>query len=106
MESEDCQPDFCIDLYEPSGHGRRRRDLSNSSLTEFTKFKENIEYTVIMPGDYNSPDYNSEQCKHFVLISILLAVLLAFSTVLVRSSKSVKITILRQFFNKIFRHVH
>lgn len=84
MESADCQPDFCLDLYEPSGHGRRRRDLSNSSLTEFTKFKENIEYTVMMPGDYNSMDANSDQCKHFVVISMLLAVLLAFATILVR----------------------
>ncbi|XP_037032690.1 uncharacterized protein LOC119071756 [Bradysia coprophila] len=82
MESADCQPDFCLDLYEPSGHGRRRRDLSNSSLTEYTKFKENIEYTVIMPGDYSTLDANSEQCKHFVLISLLLAVLLAFATIL------------------------
>ncbi|KAJ6645359.1 hypothetical protein Bhyg_00564 [Pseudolycoriella hygida] len=82
MEPADCQPDFCLDLYEPSGHGRRRRELSNSSLTEFTKFKENIEYTVLMPGDYSSLDANSEQCKHFVLISMLLAVLLAFSTIL------------------------
>lgn len=85
MEPTDCQPDFCLDLYEPSGHGRRRRDLSNTNTTEYTKFKENIEYTVIMPGDYNSMEANSEQCKHFVLISMLLAVLLTFSTILVRS---------------------
>ncbi len=86
MEPADCQPDFCLDLYEPSGHGRRRRGLSNNSLTEYTKFKENIEYTVIMPGDYNNSDANSEQCKHFVLIAMLLAVLLAFATILVRKS--------------------
>ena len=48
-----------MDQFEPSGHGRRKReDKGNSSrtgrdannATQFTKFKENIEYTVLMPG--------------------------------------------------------
>lgn len=58
----------------------------NSTTTEFTKFKENIEYTVIMPGEYNNngvPLDTSDQCKNFVLISALLAILLALSTIIV-----------------------
>lgn len=58
--------DFCLDLFEPSGHGKRKRsvvDLTSrdyvpkvdrfikryNDSTPFTKFKENIEYTVMMP---------------------------------------------------------
>lgn len=66
MDAADCQPDFCLDLFEPSGHGRKRREISEVSKdekpradaltrkhndsTQYTKFKENIEYTVLMPG--------------------------------------------------------
>ena len=62
--------DFCLDLFEPSGHGKRKRRTPGSDdeapenflprterlvkkyndSTQFTKFKENIEYTVMMPG--------------------------------------------------------
>lgn len=83
MDATDCQPDFCLDLYEPSGHGRRRRHI-DTNTTEYTKFKENIEYTVTVPGEYDDLRYaESDQCRHFVIISILLAVLLALSTILV-----------------------
>lgn len=97
MEAVDCQPDFCLDLFEPSGHGRRRRHLSdetidsnNSSAIEFTKFKENIEYTVLLPGEFDHlKGYNdADQCKNFILISGLLALLLTFSTILVRKQIS------------------
>lgn len=91
MEATDCQPDFCLDLFEPSGHGRRKRTPEQlpgkndtNTTTEYTRFKENIEYTVIMPGDFDQ--YRSgdpEQCKNFVLISGFLAMLLTFSTILV-----------------------
>lgn len=66
MDATDCQPDFCLDLFEPSGHGRKRRELPkvqdksiktllqqdshNINDTQFTKIKENLEYTVLMPG--------------------------------------------------------
>lgn len=84
MDATDCQPDFCLDLYEPSGHGRRRRSI-NANTTEYTKFKENIEYTVTVPGEYDEIRYTeSDQCRHFVIISILLSALLALSTILVR----------------------
>ncbi|XP_059618623.1 uncharacterized protein LOC132263069 isoform X2 [Phlebotomus argentipes] len=83
MEAADCQPDFCLDLFEPSGHGRKRRAISDKNATEFTKFKENIEYTVIMPGDYESLKSNqSDQCRSFLFISALLSFLLALSTVI------------------------
>lgn len=86
MDATDCQPDFCLDLYEPSGHGRRRRSI-NTNTTEYTKFKENIEYTVTVPGEYDEIRYaDNEQCRHFVIISILLSVLLALSTILVSSN--------------------
>lgn len=61
-----------MDQYEPSGHGRRRRrdslayngtetrgetvvekvddEHTKNGTTQYTKFKENIEYTVLMPG--------------------------------------------------------
>lgn len=57
-----------MDLFEPSGHGRKRRAaglveetnengipkaenyLKKYNNTQFTKIKENIEYTVMMPS--------------------------------------------------------
>lgn len=72
-----------------AGHGKRRRRRSineNSTTTDYTKFKENIEYTVIMPGEYSNngvPLDTSDQCKNFVLISALLSILLALSTIIV-----------------------
>ncbi|XP_031623724.1 uncharacterized protein LOC116341026 [Contarinia nasturtii] len=90
MEAVDCQPDFCLDLFEPSGHGRKRRSIADQSdtnhtngITEFAKFKENIEYSVMLPGDYDQMKYqDSDQCKNFILISGLLALLLTLSTIL------------------------
>ena len=63
--------DFCLDLFEPSGHGKRKRRMTGEKVdkieersffprvgrmiqkyndsTPITKFKENIEYTVMMP---------------------------------------------------------
>ncbi|XP_058060491.1 uncharacterized protein LOC131211142 [Anopheles bellator] len=86
MDAMDCQPDFCLDMYEPSKRlGRRRRESSPRNRTEYTKFKENIEYTVIMPGEYDDAmryQQSPEQCKNFVVISGLLAALLALSTII------------------------
>lgn len=92
MEAVDCQPDFCLDLFEPSGHGRRRRTLNfipnknaTASAIDYTKFKENIEYTVLLPGEFDHLKgfQDPDQCKNFVLISGFLALLLTFSTILV-----------------------
>lgn len=61
--------DFCLDLFEPSGHGKKRKRAVEANVevlgeflpkverlikryndsTPYTKFKENIEYTVMMP---------------------------------------------------------
>lgn len=94
MEAVDCQPDFCLDLFEPSGHGRKRRAISHqtnknntNSITDSTKFKENIEYSVMLPGEYDQMRYQDpDQCKNFILISGLLALLLTLSTILVSFS--------------------
>lgn len=90
MEAVDCQPDLCLDLFEPTGHGRKRRALPDNSnttmnaLTDYKKFKENIEYSVFLPGEFDQMKYqDQDQCKNFILISGLLAMLLTLSTILV-----------------------
>lgn len=93
MEAVDCQPDLCLDLFEPTGHGRRRRSISNEhdndnqtmiANNEFKRFKENIEYSVFLPGEFEQMKYqDADQCKNFILISGLLAMLLTLSTILV-----------------------
>lgn len=74
------------------GHDRFKRASGTQNTTEFTKFNENIEYTVIMPGQYDDLRYQEvpDQCKNFVMISGLLAGLLALSTVIVSRSKIIK----------------
>lgn len=106
MDAADCQPDFCLDLFDPSGtgahllwmdyfvgmadgsfwftgHGKRRRSISDKNATEYTKFKENIEYTVIMPGEFESGKTPDDQCRSFLFIAVLLGLLLALSTIIV-----------------------
>lgn len=107
MDAADCQPDYCLDMFDQSlnnkskkflnfngifqiffeilGHGRKRRTL-DANVTDYTRFKENLQYSVLMPGQFsNDVNFESqEQCKSFVLISSLLAGLLALSTVIVR----------------------
>ncbi|XP_057319761.1 uncharacterized protein LOC130664073 [Microplitis mediator] len=101
IEPHDCQPDFCLDLFEPSGHGKRKRRASGSieemlktnepkverliknynDSTQFTKIKENIEYTVMMPSDlYDKVALGLEgNCGNFLYIATGLGVLLMFS---------------------------
>ena len=72
--------------------------MTDRNTTEYTKFKENIEYTVIMPGEYDGKvkyQDSTEQCKNFVLISGLLAALLALSTIIVSSIKLKAIFLLK-----------
>lgn len=68
------------------GHGRRRRSTDRNS-TEYTRFKENIAYSVIMPGEENSGPMSIkqsyEQCKNVVGVTGVLAALLALSTIIV-----------------------
>ncbi|XP_063971877.1 uncharacterized protein LOC135159768 isoform X2 [Diachasmimorpha longicaudata] len=101
MEPHDCQPDFCLDLFEPSGHGKRKRRAAGfveetnengipktesylkkyNDTTQFTKIKENIEYTVMMPGDlYDKVAVGFEgSCGNFLYVATGLGVLLVFS---------------------------
>lgn len=81
-----------MDLFEPSGHGRRRKryistngttlldsaDKYSNSTTNFAKFKENIEYTVIMPEDiyHGSPVTMENNCGTFLALSGVLGCLL------------------------------
>ncbi|XP_034933966.1 uncharacterized protein [Chelonus insularis] len=101
MEPHDCQPDFCLDLFEPSGHGKRKRrtaglieESSENNLpkndraikkyndsTQFTRIKENIEYTVMMPSDiYDKVALGLEgSCGSFLYVASGLGILLVFS---------------------------
>ncbi|KAB0796108.1 hypothetical protein PPYR_10169 [Photinus pyralis] len=91
MDSVDCQPDFCLDLFEPSGHGRKRRhtgdivEVAQSSpyhndTTQYTKFKENIEYTVLMPSEfYHKTATLENSCSTFLVIAAILGCLLFLS---------------------------
>ncbi|XP_034474110.1 uncharacterized protein LOC117781456 [Drosophila innubila] len=101
IDMADCTPDFCVDLYEPSGHGRRRRQIESTtsrsttpkmqrphsvsnttSGSEFKRFKENIEYTVIMPGQVDKKmglliDL-TQHCRGALLISSFFVFMITF----------------------------
>lgn len=81
MDPGDCQPDYCMDLFEPSGHGRKRRTTVQKNTTD-TKFQGNLEYTVIMPGD-SDDDFQYEGCKYYLVSSLMLGLLLTVSVVFV-----------------------
>ncbi|CAH1372751.1 unnamed protein product, partial [Tenebrio molitor] len=96
MDAADCQPDFCLDLFEPSGHGRRRRNTEAieiveapehpaslkkyNNTTQYTKIKENLEYTVLMPGEfYHRTAAMESSCSTFLVIAAILGCLLFLS---------------------------
>ncbi|XP_023715402.1 uncharacterized protein LOC111868717 isoform X2 [Cryptotermes secundus] len=118
MDATDCQPEYCLDLFEPAGHGRRKRRHNyypgsvtnqsyfydhddshhnsgvvqiphaealtsryNTTPSQFTKFNENIEYTVLMPGDFYHSAANSLEgsCSTFLVIAAVLGCLLFLS---------------------------
>nr|CAI5843263.1 unnamed protein product [Callosobruchus analis] len=96
MEAIDCQPDFCLDLFEPSGHGRRRRRNAeiveilekpnanalrhNNASTQYTKILGNLEYTVLMPGEfYHRTAAMESSCGTFLVIAAILGCLLFLS---------------------------
>ncbi|XP_023934196.1 uncharacterized protein LOC112043141 isoform X4 [Bicyclus anynana] len=97
MDVADCQPDYCLDLFEPSGHGRRRRSLPESSssynitssalvadngTTPFTRFKENLEYTVVMPGELFHRTQLEGNCATSMMVAVALGALLFMSALL------------------------
>ncbi|XP_076755167.1 uncharacterized protein LOC143425957 [Xylocopa sonorina] len=101
MEPQDCQPDFCLDLFEPSGHGKKKKrsveEASNelapkiarsmkehNDSTAYAKFKENIEYTVMMPDDlYQQVAAGLENsCGSFLYVATSLGALLVLSALI------------------------
>ncbi|XP_072382491.1 uncharacterized protein [Diabrotica undecimpunctata] len=93
MEPIDCQPDFCLDLFEPSGHGRKKRSAEiveiispvdgmshDHNATQFTKIKGNLEYTVLMPGEFYHKSQSIEgSCSTFLIVAAILGALLFLS---------------------------
>lgn len=93
MEAIDCQPDFCLDLFEPSGHGRKKRNAEIIEIveqthlpalaqngTQFTKIKGNLEYTVLMPGEFYHRNPGLEgSCSTFLVVAAILGALLFLS---------------------------
>ncbi|XKL63385.1 hypothetical protein PGB90_005749 [Kerria lacca] len=95
MDVGDCQPEYCLDIFEPAGHGkRRRRDINNDVRTkelssrsnttlQSAKFHENIEYTVLMPGDiYHQEIATENSCHTFIVTSGILGCLLLLSALI------------------------
>ncbi|CAK1586097.1 unnamed protein product [Parnassius mnemosyne] len=97
MDAADCQPDYCLDLFEPSGQGRRRRSLPEASnaqnassaaltadnvSTPFTRFKENLEYTVVMPGELFHRTPPEATCATSMMLAVALGALLFMSALL------------------------
>ncbi|XP_049807606.1 uncharacterized protein LOC126251319 [Schistocerca nitens] len=122
MDAADCQPEYCLDVLEPAGHGRKRRDEAgargeggggggggagsggNSSeqageapagpaqahhAASSARFRENIEFSVLMPGDlYRRPGQGAAltgdgPCSTMALITGLLGTLLFLATLAV-----------------------
>lgn len=82
------------------GHGRRKRslpeashshNLTSSSLvadngsTPFTRFKENLEYTVVMPGELFHRTPLEATCATSMMVAVALGALLFMSALLVKS---------------------
>ncbi|XP_061378367.1 uncharacterized protein LOC116772726 isoform X2 [Danaus plexippus] len=87
MDAADCQPDYCLDLYEPSGHGRRRRSLPENetktiSDSQYTRFKENLEYSVVMPGELFHKKSLEATCATSMMVAVALGALLFMSALL------------------------
>ncbi|CAG9561292.1 unnamed protein product [Danaus chrysippus] len=87
MDAADCQPDYCLDLYEPSGHGRRRRSLAENetktiSDSQYTRFKENLEYSVVMPGELFHKKSLEATCATSMMVAVALGALLFMSALL------------------------
>lgn len=81
------------------GHGRRRRSLpdatythnatsaalvADNSSTPFTRFKENLEYTVVMPGELFHRTPLEGTCATSMMVAVTLGALLFMSALLVR----------------------
>ncbi|GLH09819.1 Uncharacterized protein GBIM_14865 [Gryllus bimaculatus] len=101
MDAIDCKPEYCVDLFEPSGHGRRRRrtvEVSSTAVhnndssrppandlnTQSTKFNENIEYAVLMPQDfYQESTMNENSCNAILAVTGVLGCIIFVAALVV-----------------------
>lgn len=85
-------------LFTLIGHGRRRRSLpelshshnitssalvADNSTTPFTRFKENLEYSVVMPGELFHRTPLEATCATSMMVAVALGALLFMSALLV-----------------------
>ncbi|UYV81091.1 hypothetical protein LAZ67_19002747 [Cordylochernes scorpioides] len=80
VEAVDCLPEFCIDLYHPSGHGRRRRRAGNGSwwplAGDSASVGENVGLSVVLPPSRQShPDVPRPGCTTYMALSAVLGLL-------------------------------
>ncbi|VVD03178.1 unnamed protein product [Leptidea sinapis] len=92
------QPGLCLEAYQAArGHGRRKRELSeeydfqnitsspliaDNGSTPFTRFKENLEYTVVMPGELFHKTPIEATCGTSMMVAVVLGMLLFMSALL------------------------
>nr|XP_045626445.1 uncharacterized protein LOC123775357 [Procambarus clarkii] len=52
IDSRDCLPEFCLDLFQPSGHGRRRRRKPTHYAEGLLEVSEgnNVSLSTLLPG--------------------------------------------------------
>ncbi|XP_037083017.1 uncharacterized protein LOC119103539 [Pollicipes pollicipes] len=85
-QRQDCKPDFCLDLFQPSGHGRRRRSTRELSPggqragSNLTSFGDNIGIKVVMPEEfYVTASRMQSSCSSFAVLISLMGCFLAIS---------------------------
>ncbi|XP_022907862.1 uncharacterized protein [Onthophagus taurus] len=88
MDEGDCEPEYCLGMHDTSGHGRKRREITDpqaltkkyNDTTQFTKFSDNIEYSVLMPSEFFHKSAALESsCSTFLVIATILGCLLFMS---------------------------
>ncbi|XP_043211379.1 uncharacterized protein LOC122375871 [Amphibalanus amphitrite] len=119
---DDCKPAFCLDLFQPSGHGRRRRRSARAPVTEapttarslssnLTSFGDNIGIKVVMPEDfYVAASRMQSSCSSFAVLISLMGCFLAISCGLlcflaVRLQRSLAAQKRESLDDVIFRHM-
>ncbi|XP_022235821.1 uncharacterized protein LOC111083531 [Limulus polyphemus] len=112
IDPADCIADFCLDLFQPSGHGKKKRSIPNETqyFLEFPRMPlhrnvplkstdgttsdsanigENIGITIVVPGDEKKlVDGNSVSgfnCTSFLALSGALGCMFFFAAILAGS---------------------
>ncbi|CAG7830945.1 unnamed protein product [Allacma fusca] len=49
MESQDCHPEFCMDVYQPSGFGRKKRDVGATMVSSLTQNENGTAFEYATP---------------------------------------------------------